>query len=493
VKQLSENESASTDAWVQLKGFYHNLASGYLPIAYKLALVFTLLTTAGMVLLGMMITRDQAILMEQQMNEFGGTVSKQMAESAKEGLLTNDELALSAIANNVISNDRILGAAVFSYEYQAVVRAGLVPADNAIEKGSIKGRISWRQSSKKNAPLASYIAPVKFRDLTLGYALVTFDHSLQESAQQQTVQAVFGATVILVLVGVVGSILLGKRLTRPLYQLMDASKEVSEGNYSFRFNEQRKDELGSLMQSMNTMFEGLQNKERVEETFSRYVSSKVAKEVLAASARTQGQIKGKGVLGGHHANASVLFADIVGFTSMSENMAPQEVSSLLNEYFTYITKAAHAFNGHIDKFMGDCAMVVFGAPEEDKEHSFHAVACAVLIQRFVKVLNARRIEQGLFPVQFGIGVNSGEMLAGNMGSVERMEYTVLGDAVNLASRLASIAGGEQIIISRELFSSPALKGRIAASRYDTVRLRGKKEPVMTYRVTDITGKYPKKQ
>ena len=92
-------------------------------------------------------------------------------------------------------------------------------------------------------------------------------------------------------------------------------------------------------------------------------------------------------LGGHHVEASVLFADIVGFTSMSEKMSPKEVNALLNEYFNYIALAANAYNGHIDKYIGDCAMLVFGVPEEDPEHSFHAVGCAILIQRIIESLN----------------------------------------------------------------------------------------------------------
>src|SRR5512142_121347 len=120
--------------------------------------------------------------------------------------------------------------------------------------------------------------------------------------------------------------------------------------------------------------------------------------------------------GGRRVEATVLFADIAGFTSLSENMHPEEVSALLNEYFSCIAQAAHAFHGHVDKYIGDCAMLLFGVPAEDDDHVFHATACAVVIQRAIHTLNQRREADGLVPVHFRIGINNGVMLAGNMGS-----------------------------------------------------------------------------
>jgi adenylate cyclase len=134
-------------------------------------------------------------------------------------------------------------------------------------------------------------------------------------------------------------------------------------------------------------------------------------------------------------------------------------------------------------------MLVFGAPEEDNDHAFHAVCCALLIQKLTAHENSHREAAGLFPVQFRIGINTGSMLAGNMGSSERMEYTVVGDTVNLASRLCGITNSSEIVISREMYARDDISGRVLAGEYQSIRLRGISLPVSTYRVESLTADY----
>ena len=134
-------------------------------------------------------------------------------------------------------------------------------------------------------------------------------------------------------------------------------------------------------------------------------------------------------------------------------------------------------------------MVVFGVPEEDAEHKFNALACAVMIQRLVNRLNAIRISEGKFAIHFRIGVNTGSMLAGNMGSQDRMQYTVVGEAVNLASRLHTAAAKDQIAITEQLYNDKDIKWRIHATRHKSIQLRGIAEPVSTYLVNDVSASY----
>ena len=186
---------------------------------------------------------------------------------------------------------------------------------------------------------------------------------------------------------------------------------------------------------------------------------------------------------------SVLFADIKGFTQIAENIRPEDLIEMLNRFFSLITGACEINNGHVDKYMGDGVMLVFGAPEPDADHAFHAVCCALLIQKLVAHENILREQQGLFPVEFRIGVNTGRMLAGNMGSSERMEYTVVGDTVNLASRLCGITNGGEIVISRDMYMREDVKQRVLAGEYQSIRLRGISQPVSTYRVEHLTAAY----
>ena len=329
--------------------------------------------------------------------------------------------------------------------------------------------------------LVTFISPVHFNELLAGHALVTFSKSAMVKSLQESKQVIIITTVLMTLLAIFLAFVMSKHLSKPIYNLVDASKAIGDGDFHYRLSERRNDEIGELSLAFNQMADGLLKKSQVENIFSRYVSSSVAKKIMENLDEVE--------LGGKYVNASVLFADIVGFTSMSENMPPQKVASLLNEYFSYISIISQHYNGHIDKFMGDCAMVVFGVPEHDSEHSFHAISCAIMIQKLVKKRNAIREQEGLLPVNFRIGINTGNMVAGNLGSSDRMDYTVIGDPVNLASRLSSVAGSDQIVIMDELYQAEPIRDRIIAHRHETIRVRGKQLPVSTYLVDDIKPEY----
>jgi adenylate cyclase len=303
---------------------------------------------------------------------------------------------------------------------------------------------------------------------------------MQKSARK-AVQAIIGATILIIGLGIGMAFALGNHITQPIDSLVNASRAISRGEYNFRFEERRKDELGLLMDAFNEMAQGMLEKSQVKNALSRYVSPGVAREILS----NLNNVK----LSGKRVEGSVLFADIKGFTQIAENIRPEELVEMLNRYFTLITCACEINNGIVDKYMGDGVMLVFGAPESDADHAFHAISCALLIQKLVLHENERREQQGLFPVQFRIGLNTGRMLAGNMGSRERMEYTVVGDTVNLASRLCSITNGGEIVISREMYMREDIQQRVLAGEYQSIRLRGISQPVSTYRVEHLTAGY----
>ncbi len=457
-----------------------------IPIAFKLALAFIALVAGGMVILGGLAGKSQTELLEEQMNKFGTTLVQQMAESAREPLLASDLLNLELLINNLSQDSNIEGAAIFSNEREAVVYTGALPSERTLPTTLGRNQPSTRFELLPDAhgnserSLIAYIAPVVFRDITVGYVLLSFDYSLIQQAKNETLATVASTIAVMLLLAIALSLYLGSRFTRPIRELVIASQAFAQGRYEHRIQSSREDELGVLMQSMNQMGEGLLRKEQVEQVFSRYVSPQVAQRAIAGLDSLDA-LK----LGGQHVEASVLFADIVGFTSLSETMRPDEVSSLLNQYFSNIARIVHFCHGHIDKYMGDCAMVVFGVPEADEEHSFNAIACAWMILELVRQMNRQRQSQKLAPVEFRIGVNSGSMLAGNMGSTERMEYTVVGDAVNLASRLSHAGEPGQVILTEEMLEQPILNKRITTVHHGKIRLRGKREPVSIFHLSDI--------
>ena len=258
-------------------------------------------------------------------------------------------------------------------------------------------------------------------------------------------------------------------ITKPIAFLANATKKVSKGHLENltprkRLME-RKDEVGTLYRSFFEMIDGLREKEKVRGILNKVVSPEIAEEAL------KGQIH----LGGEEKEISVLFADIRGFTTLTEKMSPQDVIQLLNECMTKISHLIDEFGGVIDKYVGDEVMALFGAPVSSEDHAQKSVACALKIMEELEMWNQERAKQNLDPIQMGIGIHTGVVLAGNMGAENRLNYTVLGANVNLASRLCSYAKPLQILISENTWDHIQAKQQFQIEKCDEISLKGFKE------------------
>lgn len=219
------------------------------------------------------------------------------------------------------------------------------------------------------------------------------------------------------------------------------------------------------------------SKEKVKSAMGKYMSEDVMKRVIQ-------NIDNLG-LGGKKATVTVLFADIRGFTSMSETMSAQQVSEILNEYFTEMEPIISKYNGIINKFIGDAVMAIFGEPIQDKNHPSNAVRCGYEMLLKVKELQKKWAGEGKPKIEIGIGINTGEVFVGNIGSVNRMEYTVIGDTVNLASRLESY---NKVYKTKMLISSStyeATKSIIDVMKISDVEIRGKSHRMNIYEVLKV--------
>ncbi len=490
-KQIDVSQAAPADSTLRrhLPTAVRRLIPTHIPIAIKLAAVIILLVVFGMGALGAMMVSNQRQVMYEQLQDFGLTAAMQLAEIASELILSEDNLGLSVMTAKLAQSDKVQGAAVHSDTGERLAGEGAELEDEELSPiwryfaATSADHYQWSWVDRRGEPerLVSFVAPVKYRDVLAGYAIVTLSASLMDEALQRARNAILYATVLMSLVASILAFFMSRRLSQPIHDLMEVTSAIDRGNLEVRIRDRRNDEIGLLIDRFNNMAEGLLRKSQVEQIFSRYVSKKVADQVLA----NLDEIR----LGSRHVESTVLFADIVGFTSIAERLEPAEVSDLLNEYFTYISEACKLYQGSVDKFIGDCAMLVFGAVDEDQNHPFHAVACGVLIQKLAEFLNVERMRQGKPRVDFRIGINCGSMLAGNLGSNERMEYTVVGDAVNMASRLSSVACAGQIIIQDELLKRPGLDQRVLFNAHQTIAIRGKSNEVTTYNVYDVHAKY----
>ena len=298
----------------------------HIPIAVKLAIILTLLISSGMVLLGLAIVTNQTTLLRNQIHDFGQAVVSQLADSSKELILSDDILSLMVVTSNLGSNKGILGSVIYSDKGVPIASSGLLPQDDIISlyRQSDKHKagsatIEWQLSNQAEPPVEviSFATPIIFQDLIVGHALVTFSKELLDQSLLQTIHAIVGATLFMIILGIITAYFLGKRLSRPIHHLMHASQAIHDGNYDYRIHEQRNDEIGYLIGAFNKMASGLLEKSQVENAFSRFVSPNVAKQIMSNLDQIQ--------LGGERVNATALFADIAGFTSMSEKMTAEEM------------------------------------------------------------------------------------------------------------------------------------------------------------------------
>jgi adenylate cyclase len=218
--------------------------------------------------------------------------------------------------------------------------------------------------------------------------------------------------------------------------------------------------------------ERVQREAVVLSNFQRYFAPNLVEQIASQKGAVQ--------LGGSKRQVVVFFSDIRGFTSMSENMFPDEIARLLNEYFTEMVEVVFEHSGTLDKFMGDAIMALWGAPIPQDDDADRAMLAAIKMMEVLGELNAKWAKDGREQVRIGIGINCGEVFAGNIGSEQRLEYTVIGDAVNVASRLCSKAGPGDIIISEPFFR--ALGAPPSVEQLEPMALKGKAQAVPVYRV-----------
>lgn len=278
------------------------------------------------------------------------------------------------------------------------------------------------------------------------------------------------------LAALLGAVLLGGGLstgiTAPVQTLVQSMQQVLQGNFSQRLQVKRQDEIGFLGHSFNEMVSGLEEREKIKDTFGRFVSQDIASAVLG------GQIS----LIGEQREVSILFQDIRGFTTISERTDPAVLVQMLNQFFTEMVAAVEGEGGIVKQFTGDGVMAIFGALKVQPDAPARAVRAAIGMVKRLESLNVRLQEQNLPTLRIGVGVHTGEVVAGLIGPDKRVEYTVIGDPVNLASRIEGLTKELQatIVISGETASR--LGPEFKLGRTATMAVKGKEKPVAVVEV-----------
>lgn len=293
----------------------------------------------------------------------------------------------------------------------------------------------------------------------------------------QRLREVSAVVAVLAFIAILGtmllSLILAASLLGPISQIDQAAQEVGKGNLSIALPDMGTDEIGRLSQTFNNMVKGLREREKMQ----AYVSDSVLEAVQDHSDTS--------VHDGKSLEVTILFSDIRNFTGISEQNSPKHVFALLNEYFGGVEPIIRENNGRVDKFIGDAVMAVFHhtSPEH---HSLSAIKAAFAMKRFLKKLNIKRTQAKQFTIDIGVGISTGSVLLGDVGSERRKDLTVIGDEVNLASRLetASKKGRHsKIIISGNTYN--LVKDQVIAEEMPFTEIRGKQQAVQIYELVKL--------
>ena len=298
------------------------------------------------------------------------------------------------------------------------------------------------------------------------------------------VQRNLAMTVAVLVLAALAAIAMGSRLaslmSRALGQLNRAYKNVENDNYEHVSGVKTGDEIEALASGFNSMVDGLRERDKLRMTMGKYMTQSVVEHLMS----------GKLELGGEPLTVTILFSDIRSFTSISERMTAQELVKLLNEYFTEMVTVVMEEGGVVDKYIGDAIMAVFGAPVARPDDALRAVRAAVRMRHALVLLNEKLAARGTPAIRTGIGLHTGEVVAGNIGSEARMEYTVIGDAVNLASRLETSTKDLEtdVLISDDTL---AMIGDAFVTRaVREITVKGRERPVMVHEVLGFREEAP---
>jgi len=272
--------------------------------------------------------------------------------------------------------------------------------------------------------------------------------------------------------------MLYRSITWPLTELATKMRRGSEGDFEAKTSVLSDDEFGRIKGHFNVMVRDLAERERIRDTFGKYVSGEIAKQLIGS---------GKIELGGESIEATILFSDIRNFTSMSETMSAPEVVSFLNDYFAKITVPIMEHRGVINKFIGDAVMAVFAPQFGSEAHADDCFQAILGMRKALEEYNMRRHKDDA--IRFGVGVHTGLLVAGNIGTEKRLEYTLIGDTVNIASRIESQNKelDSTVLVSKEFFekvSAERTEGH-AFERFEDIRVKGKEKTLTLFKLHQL--------
>jgi len=461
--------------------FIEGLPPVRVPIWVKLFLTTILLISVTIAILSGVILNQQRDRLYDQTLKIGMVSLKYFVSNSRIDLLKDNIIGLNSLIKEATAVEGLLYASIVDGKRIIKAHTDLDRIDKAFEGFGYQGE---KQKSggvtyfDYTLPTGQHILnltePVVFKGKSLGEVHVGLSIDFMERMIKKERLAILMVAFVIILLSAMMAVFMGFRFSRPISNLVLATQEIGKGNYDHKVILARNDELGNLASAFNKMGDELWKNLQMQRSFGKYVGSEVLDMIMANPETTW--------LKGRRNEASILFSDIRGFTAYSEEREPEVIVENLNAYFEIATQAILNHGGYIDKFIGDAVLAVFGVPVYHEDHVLRAVSAALEMQSALK--KSSHMKSGLLHA-VGVSINSGIVVSGNIGSQVKMEYTVIGDSVNLASRLNSLAGPGEIIASSSIHEK--LENIIQAEPLSPVKIKGKSEPVQSYRIHGMKG------
>lgn len=311
--------------------------------------------------------------------------------------------------------------------------------------GSLEAELSKIELSNETKQLTPqdlwFAKKVTYGGADVAIVAVRYSEEAWQAIAGQLLQRMWLAATLVIVVSSILIYWLAGRMSKPLEELALAAHHVAHGDYALRLQVKGNDEFSDAASQFNAMVDELEHKEEIRKVFGRYLNPELVSDVFDSG------LAGK--LANRKQQVTVLFADMVSFTSFSESTETENVVDVLNQYFEVFHSVIDYFGGHVDKYIGDAVMAVFNHPNTHEHHVRNAVMAAIAMTVACQKLRVLRNDGQV--VSFRVGLNCGEVIVGNIGAAQRLEYTVIGDAVNVASRMGGLGEGGEVVMPYPTF------------------------------------------
>ncbi len=449
-------------------------------IFVKLAILSLLQILIIVTVVGLTMLEKQRQLFTDQLISFGVGLVKLASQNSPDKLLGEEDLALFQLLRAIADNEQVSYILIIDTENRIRAHSRIEhinsfyePPDPMvlIEK---QGNIAISNLVNNQASLLILQQTITYQGTKVGEVFLALSQEKIENAMQTATYSISIFTVIVLLIGLITSVGVSLYLSRPIVALKESARVIGDGDFSHRVNINRYDELGDLGMAFNQMAFGLGERERIRKTFGKYVTPEIRDRILS------GDIP----LDGERREATLLFSDLRGFTAFVEKNEPEVVIRGMRSYFSAMQVVIKRHGGLVLQYVGDEIEAVFGVPIAIEDHADRAVRAALDMRYALDELNKTRLAEGLEPFRHGIGIYTGNVLAGNTGSDDRLSYTLIGDTVNLASRIEAMTKdvGWDILVHEGTMER--VKQTYDVAREEPKRVKGYSKPIVVYRMLD---------